>query len=40
MKRVWQSNEPLRKHTGYFKMSYNPMGYIVKEISKKIKKTA
>ncbi len=40
MKMVWQSNEPLRKHSGYFKLSYNPTGYFIKEISKKIKKSA
>ena len=39
MKRVWLNNDTSYKHSGYFKMSYNPNSLIFKEISKKIKKT-
>jgi hypothetical protein len=38
MKRVWSSSEPMKKQSGYFKLSHNPTGLIFKEIQKKMKK--
>ena len=40
MKRVWPNNSPIVKHSGYFKLSYNPIGLLFKEISKKNKKVS
>lgn len=31
-------NVPLTKYSGYFKMSYNPLSLLIKELSKKNKK--
>ena len=31
-------DEPLTKYSGHFKMSYNPLSLLIKEISKKNKK--
>lgn len=39
MKRVWPNNEPLYKHSGFYRISYNPISMLIKEIQKKIKKT-
>ena len=40
MKRVWQNNGPMTRYSGYYRVSYNPMSFLIKEIQKKIKKTA
>ena len=39
MKRVLQNNGPMTRYSGYYKVSYNPMSFLINEIQKKIKKT-
>lgn len=38
MKREWYDKVPLTRYSGYYKVSYNPLSLLIKEIQKKVQK--